>query len=542
MAAGSGGGGDDTAAQGLGYRGWVTRWASLGAAAIAAAIAAGGCGEPEGTSAVVDASTGSTGATTAADDAEPVEVICTPGGLRSCYDGPPFTEGIGACRPGRSECVDGGTRWSDCVGEVWPQAERCDTPQDDDCDGTDVCEPTVAWWQELGADPSHMVVDAQGHIIVAGTTGAFTFQGVDLADMYVLEIDEEGTLLWAHSIVATGVERVTDLVVDDQGAVTMVGWYSGEPNFGGDDLPDSPGTSAFIARYDTDGVHQWSHGVLDLDAHSALAVDDIGQAYVAGRVELDIRDGKFVPLQQLRLGFYDPQGQLRWEQTIHDVSDITDQTTSLAIVDDTVVMAAVFGPGFGSAPLRGELPIDVEISSPVVARFTPEGSLVDWRQFEEPWAEVGDLDVFDGDDGEMLLVANILGFGPDVPNQSVMLQRVGTELETISVQFVGNPSWAVAVHPYAGGTTLLVLEFAGWLELGPVGVGSYGFGQAMAVTAVDDAGEARWLELLESPSFETFYSAAVGPSGEVILAGFVEGPTPLADQAVDQAFIAKLRP
>ncbi len=49
-----------------------------------------------------------------------------------CYDGPPETMGIGACRAGTRACVDGA--WRPCVGQTIPIDEECNEI-DDDCDG-----------------------------------------------------------------------------------------------------------------------------------------------------------------------------------------------------------------------------------------------------------------------------------------------------------------------------------------------------------------------------------------------------------------------
>ncbi|APR87236.1 Tryptophan synthase alpha chain [Minicystis rosea] len=61
--------------------------------------------------------------------------VCTPYATASCYDGPAGTEGVGACHAGTKTCNDLGTVWGPCVGEVLPQAETCNTPVDDDCNG-----------------------------------------------------------------------------------------------------------------------------------------------------------------------------------------------------------------------------------------------------------------------------------------------------------------------------------------------------------------------------------------------------------------------
>ena len=58
---------------------------------------------------------------------------------RACYPGPPGTQGVGRCRAGVQQCVDGG--WGDCGGAVVPDEEACNG-RDDDCDrGVDEGDP-----------------------------------------------------------------------------------------------------------------------------------------------------------------------------------------------------------------------------------------------------------------------------------------------------------------------------------------------------------------------------------------------------------------
>lgn len=61
--------------------------------------------------------------------------VCDPATTQSCYTGAPFTEGVGACLSGLATCVADGSGWGDCVGEVLPAVETCETAEDDDCDG-----------------------------------------------------------------------------------------------------------------------------------------------------------------------------------------------------------------------------------------------------------------------------------------------------------------------------------------------------------------------------------------------------------------------
>ncbi|MCI0672343.1 MAG: putative metal-binding motif-containing protein, partial [Myxococcaceae bacterium] len=53
--------------------------------------------------------------------------------VRSCYDGPSATAGVGECTAGTQTCTAG--TWGACSGQVLPRAEQCDV-KDTDCDGS----------------------------------------------------------------------------------------------------------------------------------------------------------------------------------------------------------------------------------------------------------------------------------------------------------------------------------------------------------------------------------------------------------------------
>jgi MYXO-CTERM domain-containing protein len=61
------------------------------------------------------------------------DAVCEEGELRTCYDGPSGTEGVGVCRAGRQRCEDGA--WSACQGQIVPANELCTDARDNDCDG-----------------------------------------------------------------------------------------------------------------------------------------------------------------------------------------------------------------------------------------------------------------------------------------------------------------------------------------------------------------------------------------------------------------------
>ncbi|MGK0357839.1 MAG: hypothetical protein ACI9U2_000122 [Bradymonadia bacterium] len=51
---------------------------------------------------------------------------------RACYDGPAITQDVGLCRGGQSTCAGG--EFGDCVGQITPRPEVCDSA-DNDCNG-----------------------------------------------------------------------------------------------------------------------------------------------------------------------------------------------------------------------------------------------------------------------------------------------------------------------------------------------------------------------------------------------------------------------
>ncbi len=65
---------------------------------------------------------------------DPPDGSCTDGETRSCYDGPPGTEGVGGCTAGIETCVNGEFPGV-CIGDVVPFVEQCDGI-DEDCNGT----------------------------------------------------------------------------------------------------------------------------------------------------------------------------------------------------------------------------------------------------------------------------------------------------------------------------------------------------------------------------------------------------------------------
>ncbi len=82
---------------------------------------------------------------------------CTDDHVRSCYDGPAGTPGVGVCKTGTQRCSGG--EYGACEGQVTPTAEQCDNNKDDDCDGDvdaadDACQGGGEGEGEGGQEPT----------------------------------------------------------------------------------------------------------------------------------------------------------------------------------------------------------------------------------------------------------------------------------------------------------------------------------------------------------------------------------------------------
>ena len=136
-------------------------------------------------------------------DEEPVNqggiyVTCTPGETRPCYEGPSGTDGVGLCKAGVATCVEDGTDWSECVGQVTPQAEICSNGIDEDCDGEDMTPENAVDYDgdgytyctgdccETGWEPNCRGTDSPERI----NSGAFEMQNNYVDDNCNGEIDE----------------------------------------------------------------------------------------------------------------------------------------------------------------------------------------------------------------------------------------------------------------------------------------------------------------------------------------------------------------
>jgi hypothetical protein len=205
---------------------------------------------------------------------------CIENTQRPCYTGNPDARGKGACTEGTQTCSSGA--WGACSGDVKPVLEICDDGVDNDCDGLKDdcgdfrCSVTMTSQSIVDAATVAAVArDSAGSAIVTGAyKGDVDFGGgkkltsVGNWDIFIAKYSSECELVWIDSFGSTKIDRGFAVAVAANDDI-VVGGIGGEFAFTGDDGIDidlgggslkhtGPG-DAFLARYDSDGKHIWSH-------------------------------------------------------------------------------------------------------------------------------------------------------------------------------------------------------------------------------------------------------------------------------------------
>ncbi len=171
-----------------------------------------------------------------------------------------------------------------------------------------------------------VATDAFGDAIVTGHYGlAIDFGGgatpfVGSVDLFVLKLDSAGSYKWSKVAGSTNIDEGLGVAVDASNNVVVTGSFFSTVNLGGSNLVSTGLADAFVAKYDANGVHQWSarlggSGISDIG--QAVGVDASGGVVVTGTDK-----GAF-------LVRYDASGVKQWTRSF--VSTSTLQGLGLAV-------------------------------------------------------------------------------------------------------------------------------------------------------------------------------------------------------------------
>lgn len=226
---------------------------------------------------------------------------CTKGDTRPCYTGPAGTQDVGVCVGGAQTC-GADLAWGPCDGEKTPAMEDCSSPDDEDCDQVACSE--LVWAKEFGdTEPQlaeSLAVAPDGTIVLGGAyvgsinfgpTAATTHVSTSATDMYLAKLDAKGDYIWSKSFgsAAGEADLLTKVAISSTGQIFMAGAYKVTIDLGGGPLTATGNQDFFVASFDKNGTHLWSHtfGLMSQALVNGIAATPDGDVVIVGMYQDD---------------------------------------------------------------------------------------------------------------------------------------------------------------------------------------------------------------------------------------------------------------
>jgi len=280
---------------------------------------------------------------------------------------------------------------------------------------------THLWSQRFGDAPQtaadqiayDVAVDPAGNIYVTGAcAGTSNFGGANLVgaggyDIFLAKYNAGGTHQWSTRF-GGGTHDYGYGVVANASGVVITGSFAVSVNFGGGAQASAGSNDIFVARFDGNGVFQWSrtYGVSGSDVGEELAFDSAGNVLVTGRVAGSVNFGggalTFLGTSDVFLLKLTPAGAHVWSKGVG--GGFFDAGTAVAVDgSDNVIVTGEFSSSanFGGSTIVGN-PTNRDV---FLAKYTSGGAHL-WSKgfagtgFDKPYA------VAAGADGDIALAGH----------------------------------------------------------------------------------------------------------------------------------------
>ena len=155
--------------------------------------------------------------------------------------------------------------------------------------------PVHDWSERFGGSNVNtaydVAVDGSGNAVIVGTfAGTMNLGGAALTsagsyDIFLAKFDANGVHQWSQRFGGSGLDGARAVSMDDAGNITITGYFRAPVSFGGAPLAGRGGLDIFVARFDGAGLHQWSqwYGSSGNDEGQDIVVDASGNVIVTGQ-------------------------------------------------------------------------------------------------------------------------------------------------------------------------------------------------------------------------------------------------------------------
>ncbi|MCI5056281.1 MAG: SBBP repeat-containing protein [Flavobacteriales bacterium] len=192
--------------------------------------------------------------------------------------------------------------------------------------------PTNSWVSEGGSAlyrevGNAVVSDVFGNCYVVGSFqdtavfGSFSLVSAGNVDLFIVKYDHNGNCIWAKSAGSASLDIASDITIDDDGNLYVVGYYSQNINFDNISKSSSGEVDAFIAKIDQNGNYQWIetiNGPVDVWSYAVYFNTMNKNVYLAGDYGVSLTCGNS-NLGLISTGGYegylasiDKQGNFTW--------------------------------------------------------------------------------------------------------------------------------------------------------------------------------------------------------------------------------------
>ncbi|MEJ7731109.1 MAG: hypothetical protein WKG00_18075 [Polyangiaceae bacterium] len=293
---------------------------------------------------------------------------CMPNEVQDCYTGPAGTAGKGICKVGTQQCDALGTMFGPCNGDVTPQAETCNTPDDDDCDEQTneegagcVCPPNsteACYTGPAGTSGVGICQAGQHQCNDQGTAyGACNGEVLPGTEACLLVPDEDcdgsacSEAIWADGIGDGQIQNANDVAGDDAGNVYITGNFDGTMDFGnGKTITSAGGTDIFVAKYSPAGVCQWAKGFGDASGAQVgrgIAVSGSGLVAIIGSLQGSVDFGGGVLTSagstDIFVARFSTDGTYVWAKRFGDSSSQSGTDVAFTSANDVAVIGDYYG-------------------------------------------------------------------------------------------------------------------------------------------------------------------------------------------------------
>lgn len=435
------------------------------------------------------------------------------------------------------------------------------------------------WARRLGGageDGAFAVtVDGDGNVLLAGLySGQVDFGGgmmtaAGVQDLFVAKFKADGTYQWSRGFGAkdTRLNNELRIAADAAGNVVVSGNFSGTLNLGGGDLQNDGNANygAFLARFDPQGTHLWSHrlgGSIDSRVRG-LALDAGGAVLVAGYFGGGGDFGVMMPIPMskgavdLFLVRYKVDGSHEWDQHYGAAGNKNRAEGNGLVLDGSgnlLVGGSLSGTmDFGDSAVKSDGARDI-----LVGKFKGDGSGAWARHFSGGPGSSNIASDVTADTAGNVAIAGIyngtpdFGAGPLPPGSgtSIFLARFAPDGAALwSRGFGKGPGTGVqrGLATDGSGNLLLGAYFSGTIDLGGGTLASVGRSVDAVVAKYQPDGTPLWARRFGDKAEDKCYGVAADRAGNVLVVGSFQGTLdfgggPLMSAGGRDAFLLKLGP